>query len=161
MTRKVFHIQIPSLSTLARASTAYTRPAVLNKMLPLESEKVDAPTEPMPNMPDLRIDQVQATMVDSQANVSSDSELRQDTRDFAEAVGVEWPESKGENTPVLIEELAVIPEASPVQTSARRSKRRAGSVDEDSTAQATRLKTLHNEGDKATPVLSSPFDAKT
>jgi hypothetical protein len=62
-----------------------------------------------------------------------------------EKVLKEWEDEENSKVPSA-EELAVIPEASPGQSSARRSKRRVAAADEEVGVLAERCKASRNEG---------------
>jgi hypothetical protein len=65
-----------------------------------------------------------------------------------------WGDEEKNSRPPSAEELAAIPEASPEQSEARRSKRRAGVADEEVGMVAERQKVLRNEG---TSVQNTPL----
>jgi hypothetical protein len=71
-----------------------------------------------------------------------------------EMVLKKWGDEEKNSRPPSAEELATIPEASPEQSEARRSKRRAGVADEEVGMVAERQKVLRNEG---TSVQNTPL----
>jgi hypothetical protein len=68
-----------------------------------------------------------------------------DTKELEMALK-EWGDDEESSKPPSAEELAAIPEASPEQSVARRSKRRVGEADEEVGAAAERRKAFRNEG---------------
>jgi hypothetical protein len=70
----------------------------------------------------------------------------------------EWGEDEENIKLPLAEEMAAIPEASPEQSAARRSKHRVGEVDEEVGVTAEHRKALRNEGNSVDRIPSSPIN---
>jgi hypothetical protein len=66
----------------------------------------------------------------------------------------EWGDEEENSKLPSVQEMTAIPEASPEQSSARRSKRRAGEADEDVSIMSERRKALRNDGTAENPSLS-------